>query len=64
MKRKLNLIALVLSIVAFGTCFVILLLGYYQGNDENNLMVLIMTGLSLGLISINLANYRRSKDGT
>ncbi len=64
MKKKLNLIALVLSMVAFGTCLVILLLGYYQGNDENHLMVLIMTGLSLGLISINLANYRRSKGDT
>jgi len=64
MNKKINLIALVLSIVAFGTCLAILLMGYYQGNDENNLILLILTGLSLGLISINLANYRRSKGNT
>lgn len=60
MHKKLNLIALLLSIVAFATCLGILLVGYYQGNEDNRLILLILIGLSLGLISINLANYRRS----
>ncbi len=61
-KKKLNLVALVLSIVALGTCLTFLLLGYYYGNQENSVLLLILTGLSVGLISANIANYRRSRN--
>ncbi len=64
MNKKLNLVALWLSIVAFLTSASILLLGYYTGNDENNLILLVLTGVSSALISINLANYRRSRKET
>ena len=62
MKKKLNLVALVLSIVALGTCLAFLLLGYFYGDQENSVLLLILTGLSVGLISANIANYRRSRN--
>ena len=61
MNRKLNLVALILSIVALVTCLAILLRSYSQGDHEGNLILLILTGVSFGLISVNLANYRRSR---